>query len=167
MKLSCSATLLVGGLLLASPVDAAEKQEDVQIDKVDESTMQLNLDEGISFEENEYYEVFLTDDETGEREKLPLETEDKNGAPISLVYIENDDGVEVQALSNTTQTRGIGKCITGTAGGAVTGGGTLGIAGTAAGTAVPGIGNATLGAAGATVGAIGGGLTGASQSCFD
>lgn len=51
-----------------------------------------------------------------------------------------------------------------TGGGAVTGGGTLGLAGAAVGTVtIPGIG--TVGA-GAITGAVGGAMTGAAASCF-
>ncbi|TFX64953.1 Pathogenicity island protein, partial [Escherichia coli] len=58
-------------------------------------------------------------------------------------------------------------CILGTGGGAVTGGGTLGLAGAAVGTVtIPGIGTVGAGAVGAITGAVGGAMTGAAASCF-
>jgi hypothetical protein len=59
-----------------------------------------------------------------------------------------------------------GKCTAGILGGAVTGAGTLGLAGAAVGTvALPVVGTVSAGAVGAIAGAIGGGLTGAVASC--
>ncbi|WP_419869252.1 hypothetical protein [Chryseobacterium sp. CT-SW4] len=59
-----------------------------------------------------------------------------------------------------------GKCAAGILGGAVTGAGTLGLAGAAVGTvALPVVGTVSAGAVGAIAGAVGGGLTGAATFC--
>lgn len=169
LKVSMSSALLIGGLVFASPVNADEKQQqsnDVSINQTTESTLQLNLDDNMTFEENEYFEAFLVDNKTGETEALPMETKDQNGNPVSLVYIENDKGLEVQVLAQGAQLRGLGQCIAGAAGGAVTGGTTGGLGGAAVGTVtLPGIGTVSAGLVGAIGGTIGGGLTGAATFC--
>lgn len=59
-----------------------------------------------------------------------------------------------------------GRCVAGTLGGALTGAGTLGLAGAAIGTVtLPVVGTVSAGAVGAIVGGVGGGLTGAAASC--
>lgn len=157
-KIFLSFMVALVGLLFASPVNAAEQQEDVQVDKVNESTMQLKLNDNISFEKGEYGEATLINHENNETEELPQEATDQNGAPVSLVYIKNDDGVEVQVLSQDAF-RGVAKCALGTAGGA----GSTGLAGAGVGSAVPGIGTT----AGAIVGGVSGAMSGAAASCFD
>lgn len=74
-----------------------------------------------------------------------------------MITVVNQDSGQT---SGTISTQSVGKCILGTGGGAITGGGTLGLAGAAVGTVtIPGIG--TVGA-----GAVGGAMTGAAASCF-
>lgn len=116
----------------------------------------------------------LKDHVTGEEQILPKSSTDQNGDPVTLQYEKIDNGVLVKVVSQdsgktsgTISTQSVGKCILGTGGGAVTCGGTLGLAGAAVGTVtIPGIGTVGAGAVGAITGAVGGAMTGAAASCF-
>lgn len=78
----------------------------------------------------------LKDVKTGKKEILPSTAKDKNGKNVTLIYFEKDGklGFYVQ---KTQKERGVGKCVSGIAGGAV----------------------------GAVGGAVGGGLTGGATFC--
>ncbi|HHE7061752.1 TPA: hypothetical protein ACPFCE_002142 [Staphylococcus aureus] len=103
----------------------------------------------------------LKDVKTGKKEILPSTAKDKNGKKVTLIYFEKDDklGFYVQ---KTQKERGVGKCVSGIAGGAVTGG----TAGAGVGTVtIPVIGTVSGGVVGAVGGAVGGGLTGGATFC--
>ncbi|MBY7665338.1 hypothetical protein FNK43_11075 [Staphylococcus agnetis] len=107
----------------------------------------------------------LKDVDTGKKEILPSSAKDKNGKNVTLIYYEKDGklGFYVQKAQ---EERGIGKCVSGIAGGAVTGGTTLGLAGAGVGTVtLPLIGTVGGGVVGAVGGAVGGGLTGGATFC--
>ncbi|HDH6848759.1 TPA: hypothetical protein PJA25_001664 [Staphylococcus aureus] len=107
----------------------------------------------------------LKDVKTGKKEILPSTAKDKNGKKVTLIYFEKDDklGFYVQ---KTQKERGVGKCVSGIAGGAVTGGTILGLAGAGVGTVtIPVIGTVSGGVVGAVGGAVGGGLTGGATFC--
>lgn len=107
----------------------------------------------------------LKDVKTGKKEILPSTVKDKNGKNVTLIYFEKDGklGFYVQ---KTQKERGVGKCVSGIAGGAVTGGTTLGLAGAGVETVtIPVIGTVSGGVVGAVGGAVGGGLTGGATFC--
>ncbi|MCR6595418.1 Pathogenicity island protein [Bacillus halotolerans] len=113
--------------------------------------------------------AILKDHVTGEEQVLPKSSTDKNSGPVTLQYEKIDHGILIKLVSqeSTVSTQSVGKCILGTGGGAITGGGTLGLAGAAVGTVtIPGIGTVGAGAVGAITGAVGGAMTGAAASCF-
>lgn len=91
--------------------------------------------------------------------KMPSSTKDKDGKDVNLYYEKAEDNSYNILVIKSTSDRGVGKCVLGTVGGAGTGG----LAGAAAGTAVPGLGNV----AGAVIGGVSGAATGAAASCFD
>ncbi|WP_406589485.1 Pathogenicity island protein [Bacillus atrophaeus] len=167
---------LVGALalpVLANAADAAESQATYKVENLDNSELKMTFDRAevrIDAEGN----ATLKDHVTDEEQILPKSSTDKNGDPVTLQYEKIDNGVLVKVVSQdsgktsgTISTQSVGKCILGTGGGAVTGGGTLGLAGAAVGTVtIPGIGTVGAGAVGAITGAVGGAMTGAAASCF-
>lgn len=168
-------TILIFGISMAElQVTQASEQksqeENVQIEQINESTIQLHLDDSVTFQQNENGNPYLVDNKNNKEEVLPSTTQDTNGNPVSLVYVENENGVEVQVLDQNqttgqmqtmaqTQETNWLKCSLGTAGGMGTGG----LAGAGVGSAVPVIGTVS----GGVVGAVSAGMTGAAASCFD
>lgn len=141
------------------------QQDSGKIVKIDENTARIDLHKNISYSIDKNGQATLKDKNTNKTETLPNRTKDKNGRDVSLVYFENDGKLGVYAQS-AQQTRGAGKCIAGIAGGAVTGGTTLGLAGAGVGTVtLPVIGTVGGGVVGAVGGAVGGGLTGGATFC--
>lgn len=161
---------------LAPTYSSAEaSQGTFKFKTLNNSTLQIDLNHAkATIQDNGT--AIITDQLTGESKQLPSQSTDKNGQPVRLVYKPTDTGltVEVHSLSNSliseskaVTASSVGKCVAGTAGGAVTGGGTLGLAGTAVGTVtIPGIGTVGGGIVGTIAGVVGGGLTGAAASCF-
>ncbi|ARW08986.1 Pathogenicity island protein [Bacillus atrophaeus] len=159
---------LVGALalpVLPNAADAAESQATYKVENLNNSELKMTFDRAevrIDAEGN----ATLKDHVTDEEQVLPKSSTDKNGDPVTLQYEKIDNGVLVKVvsqdsgkISGTISTQSVGKCILGTGGGAVTGGGTLGLAGAAVGTVtIPGIGTVGAGAVGA--------MTGAAASCF-
>ncbi len=153
---------LVGALVLPvlpNVADAAEPQATYKVENLNDSVLKMTFDHAdvhIDADGN----ATLKDHVTGEEQVLPKSSTDKNGDPVTLQYDKIDHGVLVKFVSQepgqtsgTVSTQSVG-------GGAITGGGTLGLAGAAVGTfTIPGIG--TVGA-----GAVGGATTGAAASCF-
>ncbi|MBU5263562.1 Pathogenicity island protein [Bacillus atrophaeus] len=159
--------------VLPNVADAAESQATYKVENLNNSELKMTFDRAevrIDAEGN----ATLKDHVTGEEQILPKSSTDKNGDPVTLQYEKIDNGVLVKVVSQdsgktsgTISTQSVGKCILGTGGGAVTGGGTLGLAGAAVGTVtIPGIGTVGAGAVGAITGAVGGAMTGAAASCF-
>lgn len=105
----------------------------------------------------------------GKSETLPTDAKDKNGAPVTLHYVQDGDGVRIQVIDlqkkvdqpapgEAIKYTNWVKCGLGTVGG----GGTGGLAGAGVGTTVPVIGTTV----GAVVGGVSGAATGAAASCF-
>lgn len=159
LKIFAVITFILGGVAFnSSIVDAKQTQkENVQIEQINESTMQLHLEDEVVFEQKENGETVLIDTTNNKKEILPTNTTDANGNSINLVYVENDKGIEIQ-LHNLIQPFGWLQCSLGTVGGA----GVAGLGGAGVGSAVPGIGTV----AGGIVGGIAGGMSGAAASCF-
>ncbi|MEC1736411.1 Pathogenicity island protein [Bacillus mojavensis] len=167
---------LVGALalpVLPNAADAAESQATYKVENLNDSVLKMTFDHAdihIDADGN----ATLKDHVAGEEQVLPKNSTDKNGDPVTLQYEKIDHGVLVKLVSQesgqtsgTVRTQSVGKCILGTGGGAITGGGTLGLAGAAVGTVtIPGIGTVGAGAVGAITGAVGGAMTGAAASCF-
>lgn len=152
---------------------AAESQATYKVENLNDSELKMTFnhaDVQIDAKGN----ATLKDNITGEEQALPKSSADKNGDPVTLKYEKIKNGVLVKVVnkdagktSGSISTQSVGKCILGTGGGAVTGGGTLGLAGAAVGTVtIPGIGTVGAGAVGAITGAVGGAMTGAAASCF-
>ncbi|MBI0441466.1 Pathogenicity island protein [Bacillus velezensis] len=152
---------------------AAESQATYKVENLNDSELKMTFnhaDVHIDAKGN----AILKDNITGEEQALPKSSADKNGDPVKLKYEKIKNGVLVKVVnkdsgktSGSISTQSVGKCILGTGGGAVTGGGTLGLAGAAVGTVtIPGIGTVGAGAVGAITGAVGGAMTGAAASCF-
>lgn len=152
---------------------AAESQATYKVENLNDSELKMTFnhaDVHIDAKGN----ATLKDNITGEEQALPKSSTDKNGDPVTLKYEKIKNGVLVKVVnkdagktSGSISTQSVGKCILGTGGGAVTGGGTLGLAGAAVGTVtIPGIGTVGAGAVGAITGAVGGAMTGAAASCF-
>ncbi|MED4008917.1 Pathogenicity island protein [Priestia aryabhattai] len=158
---------------LSNTANAAEEQKEeqgtFQLENINESVLEIKLQDA-EFYFDKDGNPMIKDKKSNTEKALPTTGSDKDDNPVSLEYKKTENGFLVEALTDNTglvQTMSVGKCITGTAGGAITGGGTLGLAGTAAGTVtIPGIGTVGGGVIGAIAGAVGGGLTGASTSCF-
>ena len=167
---------LVGALALpvfTNAAGAAESQATYKVENLNDSVLKMTFDHAdvhIDADGN----ATLKDHVTGEEQVLPKSSTDKNGDPVTLQYDKIDHGFLVKLVSKepgqtsgTVSTQSVGKCILGTGGGAITGGGTLGLAGAAVGTVtIPGIGTVGAGAVGAITGAVGGAMTGAAASCF-
>ncbi|MCU9971033.1 hypothetical protein [Mobiluncus mulieris] len=130
------------------------------IQVVNESTALWKLSKGVKFDDKT-----LTVTQNGITEKLPTTATDKNGVPVRVIYQKNQSGIEIRTVL-MYQDRDVWKCILGTGGGAILGGGSLGAAGVGVGTVFPGIGNVAGGVGGAIIGVIGGGMSGAAASCF-
>ena len=168
------AVLFLGSITIptiSSTANAAEKEDQgtFELENVNDSVLEIKLHDA-EFHFNKDGNPIIKDKVNGTEKALPKTGTDKDNNPVNLEYKKTEDGFWVGAVTdnqNSIQTMSVGKCITGTAGGAITGGGTLGLAGTAAGTVtVPGIGTVGGGLIGGIAGAVGGGLTGASISCF-
>ncbi|MCU9969108.1 hypothetical protein [Mobiluncus mulieris] len=130
------------------------------IHQISSSTALWRLSQGVSFDAKS-----LTVTQNGITEKLPTTATDKNGVPVRIIYQKNQSGIEIRTVL-MYQDRDVWKCILGTGGGAILGGGSLGAAGVGVGTVFPGIGNVAGGVGGAIIGVIGGGMRGAAASCF-
>ncbi|WP_398570710.1 hypothetical protein [Staphylococcus aureus] len=133
-----------------------------EIVKLNDNTARIDLKKGIDYSVDKNGVATLKDVKTGKKEILPSTAKDKN---VTLIYFEKDGklGFYVQ---KTQKERGVGKCVSGIAGGAVTGGTTLGLAGAGVGTVtIPVIGTVSGGVVGAVGGAVGGGLTGGATFC--
>lgn len=144
---------------------SSTQQQSGKMVKINDNTARIDLHKNISYSIDKNGQVTLKDNNTNKTEVLPNHTKDKNGNDISLVYFENDGNLGVYAQS-AVQTRGVGKCLSGIAGGAVTGGTTLGLAGAGVGTVtLPVVGTVGGGVVGAVGGAVGGGLTGGATFC--
>lgn len=136
-----------------------------KIVKVNDHTARIDLNQNVTYDIDKNGIASLRNENTGDIEKLPSIAKDRNGNNISLVYFEDNGDLGVYA-QNMYQDRGIGKCISGIAGGAVTGGTTLGLAGDGVGTVtLPIVGTVGGGVVGAVGGAVGGGLTGGATFC--
>ncbi|MCQ9301432.1 hypothetical protein [Staphylococcus hyicus] len=141
------------------------KKSSGEIVKLNDNTARIDLNKGIDFTVDKNGVATLKDVNTGKKEILPSTAKDKNGKNVTLIYYEKGGklGVYVQKAQ---EDRGIGKCVSGIAGGAVTGGTTLGLAGAGVGTVtLPLIGTVGGGVVGAVGGAVGGGLTGGATFC--
>ncbi|MCO4852460.1 MULTISPECIES: hypothetical protein [Bacillus] len=168
--------ILVGALslpVLPNVVDATESQATYNVENLNDSELKMTFnhaDVHLDADGN----AILKDHVTGEEQVLPKSLTDKNGDHVTPQYEKIDHGVLIKLVtqdsgqtSGTISTQSVGKCILGTGGGAITGGGTLGLAGAAVGTVtIPGIGTVGAGAVGAITGAVGGAMTGAAASCF-
>ncbi|MGV3102967.1 hypothetical protein [Rothia sp. 32237D007AR] len=145
---------------------ADSPQESLKYLAVNDSQVIVGSDE-LKFTINADGKAIATDAK-GNSEVLPEEAVDQNGNQIFLKYEDNGNNELLISAIASTEMRSVGKCLTGIGGGAVTGAGTLGLAGATVGTVtLPVIGTVGGGAVGAVVGGIGGGLTGASVACFD
>ncbi|WP_372588349.1 Pathogenicity island protein [Bacillus halotolerans] len=152
---------LVGALalpVLPIAAKATESQATYKVENLNDSELKMTFDHAdVQLADGN---AILKDHVTGEEQVLPKSSTDNNGDPVTLQYEKIDHGVLVKFVSQepgqtsgTVSTQSVG-------GGAITGGGTLGLAGAAVGTfTIPGIG--TVGA-----GAVGGATTGAAASCF-
>lgn len=144
---------------------SSTQQKSGKIVKINDNTARIDLHKNISYSIDENRQATLKDNNTNKTEVLPSHTKDKNGNDVSLVYFENDGKLGVYA-QNAVQLRGVGKCLSGIAGGAVTGSTTLGLAGAGVGTVtLPLVGTVSGGIVGAVGGAVGGGLTGGATFC--
>ena len=173
------ATLLIGTLTVSIIVgsgNVSNKEGTYTIHSINESTLEINFNNAEVLINNSR-ETLLIDKITGKTTVLPSESIDKNGNKVDLIYKRVNDSIHIQLLDERiskskedyAQVRSfsIWKCILGTGGAAVTGAGTLGLAGSAVGTVtIPGIGTVAAGAVGAITGAVGGGMTGSAASCF-
>ncbi|WP_373371704.1 Pathogenicity island protein [Bacillus halotolerans] len=161
---------LVGALVLPvlpNAADAPESQATYKVENLNDSVLKMTFDHAdVQLADGN---AILKDHVTGEEQVLPKSSTDKNSGPVTLQYEKIDHGILIKLVSqeSTVSTQSVGKCILGTGGGAITGGGTLGLAGAAVGTVtIPGIGTVGAGAVGAITGAVGGAMTGAAASCF-
>ncbi|MCC2115688.1 Pathogenicity island protein [Bacillus halotolerans] len=122
---------LVGALVLPvlpNAADAAEPQATYKVENLNDSVLKMTFDHAdvhIDADGN----ATLKDHVTGEEQVLPKSSTDKNGDPVTLQYDKIDHGVLVKFVSQepgqtsgTVSTQSVG-------GGAITGGGTLGLAG--------------------------------------
>lgn len=172
-----AALIVVGSITISSGVadhyinatekntTASNQQNSGKIVKIDDNTARLDLQSNITYSIDQNGQATLKDKNTNKTETLPNITKDKNGNDISLIYFENDGELGVYAQT-VQKTRGAGKCISGIAGGAVTGGTTLGLAGAGVGTVtLPVVGTVGGGVVGAVGGSVGGGLTGGATFC--
>lgn len=168
LAIMLSALLLGTSVVPFQSVQASTRnvlpQDNTQTEAVT-SIAKFQFAENIYYETDEYLNAKIIDASTGESTWLPAFAMDKNGSPVRLNYYDINDSLYVQA-ELLTFSRSLATCIAGTAGGAVTGAGTLGLGGAAVGTVtVPVIGTVSAGAVGAVVGFVGGGLTGFAASC--
>ncbi|WP_439024628.1 Pathogenicity island protein [Bacillus halotolerans] len=154
---------LVGALalpVLPIAADAPESQATYKVENLNDSVLKMTFDHAdVQLADGN---AILKDHVTGEEQVLPKSSTDKNGGPVTLQYEKIDHGILIKLVSqeSTVSTQSVG-------GGAITGGGTLGLAGAAVGTfTIPGIGTVGAGAIGAITGAVGGAMTGAAASCF-
>lgn len=128
------------------------------IAKIDENIARIDLNKNVTYNVDGNGIATLKDKKTDKVEKLPTSAKDKNGEDVNLVYFEEDGELGVQVVKKQ-QTRGAGKCIIGTARGAIGGATTGGLGGAAVGTVtLPVVGTVSAG----VVGAVGGGIGGAS-----
>ena len=146
-------------VIAGTPSDVAAQSAGT-IHQISSSTALWRLSQGVSFDAKS-----LTVTQNGITEKLPTTATDKNGLPVRVIYQKNQSGIEIRTVL-MYQDRDVWKCILGTGGGAILGGGSLGAAGVGVGTVFPGIGNVAGGVGGAIIGVIGGGMSGAAASCF-
>lgn len=136
-----------------------------EIVKLNDNTARIDLKKGIDYSVDKNGVATLKDVKTGKKEILPSTAKDKNGKNVTLIYFEKDGKIGFY-VQKTQKERGVGKCVSGIAGGAVTGGTTLGLAGAGVGTVtIPVIGTVSGGVVGAVGGAVGGGLTGGATFC--
>ncbi|OZE92200.1 hypothetical protein CH302_24130 [Rhodococcus sp. 15-2388-1-1a] len=108
--------------------------------------------------------------ETGATEALPTSATSADGNRVGVQYAVSGSSLRVHAVSVPSPgeftTLGIGNCIAGIGGGAVSGGTAAGLAGAAVGTVtLPIVGTVGGGLVGAIGGAVGGGLTGGATFC--
>lgn len=144
---------------------SAEKDSSITIQKINGSVAKINLSESIKVSINKEGLATLKDTVTNKTETLPRTTTDKYDQPVNLYYEKHNGDLLVYAESQF-QVFGMGNCIAGIAGGAVSGGTTGGLGGAAVGTVtLPGIGTVSAGLVGAVGGAVGGGLTGGATFC--
>lgn len=162
-KLLLTAVLVLGGTLFGFQVNTTNVEAStvnegyVTFEKLNESTLKLNVENGKSYI-NEEGIAFIEDDFTGQVAELPQEGIDKNGMPINMVYKADGNDLIVEYHS-VIQPYGFWKCTLGTVGGAGTGAlAGMGI-GAMAGTPVTVLG-------GGVFGGLSGGMVGASSSCF-
>ncbi|MFS0656465.1 Pathogenicity island protein [Bacillus sp. 179-C3.3 HS] len=172
IKLAASLFLISALALPTLPKDAnaTKSQATYQVENLNDSELKMTFHHA-SVHIDSKGNAILEDKITNEKQVLPKKSTDKNNHPVTLHYEKVKNGILIKVVSEktsgNTSTQSVGKCILGTSGGAVTGGGTLGLAGAAVGTVtIPGIGTVGAGAVGAITGAVGGALTGAAASCF-
>jgi hypothetical protein len=158
---------------VSNTANAAETEKKDQgtfeLENVNGSVLEIKLHDA-EFYFDEDGNAMIKDTVNGAKEALPKTGTDKDDNPVNLEYKKTEDGFLAGAITdnqNSIQTMSVGKCVTGVSGGAITGAGTLGLGGAAAGTVtIPGIGTVGGGLVGGIAGAVGGGLTGAATFCF-
>ncbi|WP_448012631.1 Pathogenicity island protein [Bacillus pumilus] len=172
IKLAASLFLMSAVALPISPKDAnaTKSQATYKVENLNDSELKMTFDHADVHIDSKGNAI-LEDQITNEKQVLPKTSTDKNDHPVTLRYEKMKNGILIKVVSEKTSekisTQSVGKCILGTSGGAVTGGGTLGLAGAAVGTVtIPGIGTVGAGAVGAITGTVGGAMTGAAASCF-
>nr|WP_234698024.1 Pathogenicity island protein [Bacillus sp. F56] len=132
---------LVGALslpVLPIAANATESQAIYNIENLNDSELKMTFDHAdVQLADGN---AILKDHVTGEEQVLPKSSTDKNGVPVTLQYEKLVHGVLIKVVnqdsgqtSGTISTQSVGKCILGTGDGAITGGGTLGLAGAAVG----------------------------------
>lgn len=128
-----------------------QEQLSYEIEAVNESTLEMNIDNG-EFDFNQDGSVTLTDEITGEEANLPTEAIDKNDEEVSLQYeVKSNDTLHIYTVNPDIFQPFALQCGLGTAGAAGLGGlGGFGVG------AIPG----------AVVGGVAGGMSGAAASCF-
>lgn len=159
LKIVLSICLILSGFAafgLQAEASTAEEGR-VTFEKLNESTLKLNIDNGESYIDEEGT-AFIKDSITGQVVELPKENIDKNGMLVNMVYKQDGNDLLVEYHS-AIQTFGFWQCTLGTLGG--TGTGILAGMGIGAIAVTP---VTVLG--GGVFGGISGGMTGASAACF-
>ena len=147
-------------LVPVSQANAAATDTFGTLRQVDESTMLYTPAADVTIDDTDWT---VTHD--GVTEDLPRQATDADGHPVWIQYRLTDDGLLVHAAAHR-QARGIGHCIAGVLGGAITTGGAGLLAGAGVGTVtLPGVGTVSGALVGGVSGLIGGGLTGGATFC--
>lgn len=146
-------------------VASAAEESSISIQKINENVAKIDLTDNVEVSIDKEGIATLKDTTNNNIETLPQTAIDKNDQTVNLHYEKYEGDLLVYAESQF-QVFGIGNCIAGIAGGAVSGGTTGGLGGAAVGTVtIPGIGTVSAGLVGAIGGTVGGGLTGGATFC--